>query len=375
MTHQPQLTESSHQSSVRPHPDNRLSGSRSDAAATMSKRWKPSLWVIGINLLTLILAQAAGAQTVIDGLPPPPSIPELEPQSPAPSNEPAAGSPAAEPAVGSTAVEEPAAVEPVDVVPTAPADSAQRYRVLINSDSPFLLEQVRRVEPAAAFERYQGQSVILAGQFAQLAPAQQQVEALADQGIGAEIAVGLEESGREATGPEVTGPEVTGPEVAEESEVAEAIDEPFTAIGATATVAAAPTAPDDEFDQLGSSIGSGVAALPPAELSAPLTPEPTITDPALAPEAVAPAPVAQSPAPQDAIGSDYYIVVPGDADSLNRLQGQVALLGANPNAIAQRDQPLGPHLLIGPFVNRQSATRWNQFLRDFGMDSRVYYRR
>jgi hypothetical protein len=32
-------------------------------------------------------------------------------------------------------------------------------------------------------------------------------------------------------------------------------------------------------------------------------------------------------------------------------------------------------VLVGPFTNRNAATRWNRYFRDFGMDARVYYRR
>ncbi|MGF1536458.1 MAG: hypothetical protein ACFB4J_08255 [Elainellaceae cyanobacterium] len=296
------------------------------------------------------------AQSVIDGLPPPPSIPDLDPASATPED------PTAAP-VNST----PTNSTPIEV---APADASVRYRVLVNGDSPFLLEQVRRIEPAAAFETHQGKAVILAGQFSQLAPAQRQVEALADQGIGAAISIAPEASSE-------TGSEIEPAVAASDASSASAADNP------------------DEFARPGSSIGSGSVALPPADLSPLAAPQPAITDPAVtAPVAPAPAvtesatpdvtpspptqpsaspsPVAQQPAPA---GSDFYIVVPGDADDLNRLQGQIALLGAPPNAIAQRERPLGPHLLIGPFVSRRSAIQWNQFLRDFGMDARVYYRR
>ena len=71
----------------------------------------------------------------------------------------------------------------------------------------------------------------------------------------------------------------------------------------------------------------------------------------------------------------YYVVIPGDEDELGSVREQVVLLGAAPGAVEQRDRPLGPHLLIGPFVDQSAATRWNRFFQDFGMDARVYYKR
>lgn len=300
--------------------------------------FKSLLWRLTLSfsciLLPALTAQTAAAQSVIDGLPPPPSIPDLDPPTPAAS-------------------------EPESSLTIQPTNTALPYQVVVNSDSPFLLEQVRRIEPTAVLERYQDQSVILVGQFSQLALAQQQIDALAAQGIGAEIAV---------------------------SAAAIAVD---GAVGETVEAPPEPQADSDELARLGSSIGSSptssLLTLPPASLGqASIAPQATITDPASEPNtalvqtATRPNPIAQRPATPVAaapVSSDYYIVVPGEASTLDRIQDQVALLGAHPNAIAQRDEPLGPHLLIGPFVNRQSATRWNEFLRDFGMNARVYYRR
>ncbi|MGF1513389.1 MAG: SPOR domain-containing protein [Elainellaceae cyanobacterium] len=339
----------------------RSSDGLSSAGLWSSKRWAIAFGLLAVSvpataqgaMAQSAMAQSTMAQSVIDGLPPPPSIPDLEPQPASPPDL------APDDAPDETPDETPDEINGESASP-APTDAAQQYRVLINSDSPFLLEQVRRIEPEAVFERYRGQPVILAGQFGQLAAAQRQVEALSEQGIGAEIDVA----------PAVEAIAIE-PAVGNEA--------PPTSVAPPP-----PAEGDGEFDQIGSSIGSASGAvLPPAELSAPLPTETAIADPASAPEpspevtAAQPNPevtVAQQPAPV-AAGSDFYIVVPGDADNLDRLQGRVALLGASPNAIAQRDQPLGPHLLIGPFASRQSATRWNRFLRDFGMDARVYYRR
>ncbi|MGF1498678.1 MAG: hypothetical protein ACFB8W_17900 [Elainellaceae cyanobacterium] len=241
------------------------------------------------------------AQQVIDGLPPPPPIPDLQ-QSP----------PAIAPA------------------PQSPTGSNQTnaellYLVYVNGDSPLLLEQVRQVEPTAIVQDYGGQAVIVAGVFEDRDDAEDQADALEDQGIEAEI-------------------------VAAEN------------AGATSTAAAnSPGAP------------TGLPALPPADISPAVPRPPELQSPAPAPTR-APAPVVAA-APQPVQDSSYYIVVPGDSDRLPQMQEQVILLGARQSAIAQRERPLGPHLLIGPFVDRSAATRWNRFLRDFGMDARVYYKR
>ena len=313
----------------------------------------------------LALAPQAIAQNVIDGLPPPPSIPDLDPP-PASAPEPAV----AEPTNEST-------VDNVEAAPpVTPSRQTGTYRVVVNSDSPFLLEQVRRLEPAADFERDQDQFVIVAGQFDQQEEAEALVEALAAQGIGAEVAVSGPSEAVPLAPPTATAPQ----ETRRDSDAREANNRS--------------SGDGDAFAQPGSSIAADLSALPPADLGATPT-QGSIVDPAqiepATPDArqgtsnrAAPVASGQSaPLPSRTArasesppaDSDYYIVVPGEASALAQMQGQIALLGAAPEAIAQRDRPLGPHLLIGPFDSRQSAARWNTFLRDFGMDARVYYRR
>lgn len=75
--------------------------------------------------------------------------------------------------------------------PTAPATSplqSERYLVYVNASSPLMLEQIRRVEPEAFREQYQGRTVIQVGEFNEQRNAQQRAEALKQQGIRAEIA-------------------------------------------------------------------------------------------------------------------------------------------------------------------------------------------
>ncbi|MEB3358793.1 MAG: hypothetical protein VKK04_18850 [Synechococcales bacterium] len=241
------------------------------------------------------------AQRVIEGLPPPPPIPDLQ-QSPSPAIAPALPSPAA----------------------ASQANPETLYLVYVNGDSPLLLDQVQQVEPTAIVQDYGGQPVIVAGVFADRDDAEDQAEALADQGIEAEIA-------------------------------------PTSSIVSAQAPALDPAA-------------ANLPVLPPADVSPAVPREVEFRSPVPSPAASAPTPVV-SAAPPVVQESSYYIVVPGDSDRLSQMQEQVILLGARQSAIAQREQPLGPHLLIGPFVDRSAATRWNRFLRDFGMDARVYYKR
>ena len=66
--------------------------------------------------------------------------------------------------------------------------TVEQYTVYVNGDSPYLLQQVRSLEPTASVQRYQGQTVIQAGTFDNEASARRQIAALNSQGIMAEMA-------------------------------------------------------------------------------------------------------------------------------------------------------------------------------------------
>jgi hypothetical protein len=59
--------------------------------------------------------------------------------------------------------------------------------VLVNGDSPYLLQQVQRIEPTAFVREYQGRRFIQAGDFPSEANAQQRLVVLSQQGIGAQV--------------------------------------------------------------------------------------------------------------------------------------------------------------------------------------------
>lgn len=74
--------------------------------------------------------------------------------------------------------------------PQAQSPSPAPFIVYVNGDSPYLLQQVRTVAPAASVQMYQGRQVIQTGAFWDESGAQQQVLALRMQGIGAEVIQG-----------------------------------------------------------------------------------------------------------------------------------------------------------------------------------------
>jgi hypothetical protein len=254
------------------------------------------------------------SQRVVDGLPPPPPSPTPPPQAPTvsvPTTPRPPGAPAPVPMPGQT--------------PTG-----NRYVVVINGDSPLLLDQVRRVESEAAIQTFQGQQVIQAGVFDNATVAQRRAETLASQGIGAEI---------------VAVPMAALPQVA---------------------AAPAPASPG----------GSATPGRSP------------VAEPELLPLAVVPREVefGQPPA-VDLIaqaenapirGSSYFVVIPGRSGDIEAIANQVIRLGSGigiASVVDERTSPLGPHVLVGPYNGRSAASRWSRFFRDFGMDARVYYRR
>jgi cell division protein FtsN len=279
------------------------------------------------------------AQQVVDGLPPPPSSPVANlADFPAP----------------------PAA----DTTTAQPSDMAvdQLFMVAVNGNSPLLLEQVRQVQPTALIQEYNGQPIILVGAYETAAQAQAQINALATNGIRASV-----------------------------TPVPSSIFEPVPL--ETEGFAGIPELPPADFNDP-SSTAQSISASPAAEMPVPqavttpreieFSPVPTAASSVPAPQPVRPV-QAVPPSPSAALPSvsptaeladnAYYIVIPGSSESLDTVQDQVILLGGRHDVVTKRERPLGPHVLVGPFTDRRSASRWNGFFRDFGMDARVYYRR
>lgn len=123
------------------------------------------------------------SQTVVEGLPPPPNLPAIQPALPpefaTPSTVPAA-TPADRPTEGIP-------LQP-EAEPRSPRTERERaYLVYVDGDSPLLLAQVQRIESSAFVDDRDGEQVIQAGVFGEENRAQQQVLALRQQGIEAQM--------------------------------------------------------------------------------------------------------------------------------------------------------------------------------------------
>jgi len=210
-----------------------------------------SVWAIQAVLLGTTTSQA---QQSSGSLPPPPtvSVPDL---------------PKSQPFLTPTA---PSSQDSLFQAPTHLQRA--RYLVVVNGNSPYLLQQVKIVAPNASIQQYQGRQIIQAGTFESEGSAQQRIAALNARGIGAELANGI-----------------------------------------------------------------------------------------------APPRLTQT--------RRYLVVIPGGRNALAALANQAAQLGIRQNAIRSKDAPLGPHLEIGPFSTHGEAEEINHYLRQNGMDSRVYFNR
>jgi cell division protein FtsN len=71
----------------------------------------------------------------------------------------------------------------------------------------------------------------------------------------------------------------------------------------------------------------------------------------------------------------YFVVVPGGDAELATVEARLVGSGIEQQAVLIRDQPLGYHIALGPFEERQQAESWSKYLRKKGMDARVYFDR
>jgi hypothetical protein len=142
----------------------------------------------------LRFALIAGLMSLVQGLgqssataqrlPPPPTIPVLGQPSSSPGVYPAPQSPY------------PTPEERIYTAPSNPNNgglyrysqpTTARYRVYVDSDSPYVLQQIRAVEPSAFLQSFNGRRVIQTGTFNSEANARQQVALLSSQGVDARI--------------------------------------------------------------------------------------------------------------------------------------------------------------------------------------------
>jgi len=264
-------------------------------------------------LIPITTASPVLAQQIVDGLPPAP-LPPAQPYS----------TPGAAPAVS---VPPPVVTE--TAAPAAAPAAVSSYIVVVDGDSPLLLSQVQQVEPGATIVPIEGRSLIQAGVFSDEAGATQQVQRLAGRGVLARVVA------------------------------ASPLNEP-----APQVAAAPPAAAVDEVE------GFPIPELPT-----------TVVPQELEFEALAPLddePLTETEFVQEDSRRDYYIVIPGPDENLADISEQVIRMAYGfrmTRLVEERDSPLGPHVRVGPFTGRSAAQRWNRYLRDFGMDARVYFRR
>ncbi|WP_242051196.1 hypothetical protein [Nostoc spongiaeforme] len=72
----------------------------------------------------------------------------------------------------------------------------------------------------------------------------------------------------------------------------------------------------------------------------------------------------------------YYVVIPGRTQDLPVIANTIIRKSGYSSLVQERQRPFGPHVAVGPFVERGDADRWNRYVRDLGFgDARVYYAR
>lgn len=196
------------------------------------------------------------------------------------------------------------------------AATQDAYLVFVNGDSPLMLQQVRAIVPSADYREHEGRTVIDAGVFQQQDDANQQIAQLESRGIGA----GLDRVEIAASGALINSFAGTGGSAPREVEFGQS------------TVAVAPS--------------SGV-----------------------------PIPVNQSDEESED-SANYFVVVPSNGASVEAMSQYVAQLALDaPASGVQIGSHLGSHVRVGPFRDRSTAQNWEKYLRAFGMDARVHYRR
>lgn len=228
----------------------------------------------------------------------------------------------------------------------SPTDPAQRYLVIVNGESPLLLSQVQAIVSDASVQEYNGQRFIQAGTFDNPSTAQQQVETLAAQGIGAEIVT-------------INTATQTAATQAANSQPAQQTANP--SLPPPDLLPAQPVPREVEFGQ------------PSTQDQAVLEP------PSLEPPSNSAPPQAERSGATDRSYTDrsYYVVIPGRSEDVEAITNQILRLGDGLSVaeMVQVDDARGSHVRVGPFVDRGAARRWNSYFREFGMSSRIYYSR
>ncbi|MEO0947799.1 MAG: hypothetical protein AAFY11_06595, partial [Cyanobacteria bacterium J06641_5] len=190
--------------------------------------------------------------------------------------------------------------------------------VEVNGTDARLLERVRTLEPGA-FVR-SGKGVIQVGQFEDATNARQLVENLALLGVPAQV-VAVQ---RPIVNPITPAAVPTSPE--------------GTIVPGTELVFVPLELPDDN-----------------RPIDVPLPPGGTTTT--LAP-----------PPPLSSQQGEFYVIVRGRRRKLARIETKVRRgLNAPSIPVTLRNAPFGPHVAVGPFVQREEAEQWRTRLRSEGI--------
>ncbi|NJP09978.1 MAG: hypothetical protein HC866_11260 [Leptolyngbyaceae cyanobacterium RU_5_1] len=147
----------------------------------MTVDWRSGMFWLGMGVAIATPLTATPGLSQMQALPPPPSVPDINtlpnlsvpalPDSQLPSTLPAATYP-----------QESVYRAPIQ----APASYPTAYQVVVNGDSPYLLQRIQQIDPSASIQDYQGRRMIQVGTFMSELDAQQRVAALAQLGIGAQ---------------------------------------------------------------------------------------------------------------------------------------------------------------------------------------------
>ena len=265
------------------------------------------------NKIGLILGGAIAGSLLINpvslaqqALPPPPSVPNL---APLPSLQPINLMPGMQPMPGTMT----APPEAIFQAPAQVPNNAISYQVLVNGDSPYLLQQIQRVDAGSFVRDYQGKQVVQAGVFSTAPEAQQRVAVLNQQGIGAQVVTAT---------------------MGYQSQI---MPTPYPGV---------PNSVMGDPAMGNPAMGNPAMGMNPNALNADLPRVPF-----------------------------YQVVVPTPAANYGIITNKMMTMGVRPEAIQTRRSPNGPHVAVGPFTQQAEAASVSSYLRSGGMDARVFYSR
>ncbi len=235
----------------------------------------------------------------------------------------------------------------------------QVYAVIVNGNSPLLLDQIRLVEPSAFVVAVQGRSAIQAGTFNRWDAAQARVQQLGQLGVGAAV---LTIQGPASGAFPVVGGGSFGP-----AGVPVSVQ--------PAWQSAAPQIPQAQFPQ--TQFPQAQAQFP--QIQPTQVPFGQPSQPFFVPQDPPPATINPLPTNALAPGSlpdepgGFYVALPTSGDRLTALANQVVALGAPANLVRPRTAPRGPHVLVGPFLNQDLAREWQGYFQRTGLDARLHH--